>query len=639
VLSLRNSGKIVGTGPWSIKQLAYWCPLQVPLSLRQFIQAHCPPTRWKVISNLSEVLAVHAALLPNGKVLYFSGSEHDELADRTSTLHATRLWNPATEKVEQVGGTPSGDLFCCGHCLLPNGNVLVAGGTAEYDKTAPDPHGAVHHFTGIELAHIFDWRKNSWRSTGSMRDGRWYPTCVTLPDGRVLAMSGHSAGGPQHENTTLDFYNPSSEAWTNVSATPSLIETVPSLFRIPIVVFGIIVGYIEVMPMVYYPRLHVLPTGEVFSSTALRVAGSENRMTRMLNPTTLTVTEVAEPPGSPALGAVVLMAMVYSRSAFASVLLPLKPPAYEARILICGQKQPLLFEPGRSDLGWQAGSERPYAMRAYANAVLTPDGKVLLVGGATSERGPFSLGPAPPIGSEIGGYDRDAIPYPEQYDPDTNTWQTLDSPPYPEPEGPIARVYHSVALLLPDGRVWIAGSNHDSDRNKGGVRRDDPNKGDARELRMEVYSPPYLFSGTDDNGNPIPALRPRVERVDPFAFYGQQFTIYTPDAPDIAAVALIRCSTVTHAFNPDQRYVGLAIDQRTSTSLGVSAPPTPEIAPPGYYMLFVLNYEGTPSHAKFLRLQPTLRQFLRSGGFDPNGGIRGPMRDASVSSVRAFMRI
>ena len=81
MLSLRNSGKIVGTGPWSIKQLAYWCPLQVPLSLRQFIQADCPPTRWKVISNRSEVLAVHAALLPNGKVLYFSGSEHDELAD------------------------------------------------------------------------------------------------------------------------------------------------------------------------------------------------------------------------------------------------------------------------------------------------------------------------------------------------------------------------------------------------------------------------------------------------------------------------------------------------------------------------------------------------------------------------------
>jgi hypothetical protein len=392
------------------------------------------------------------------------------------------------------------------------------------------------------------------------------------------------------------------------------------------------------MPMVYYPRLHVLPTGEVFSSTALRVAGRDElvRMTRILDPTTQALREVADPPPGGTLGAVVFMASVYSRSAFASVLLPLKPPAYEARILICGQKQPRLFDPNNSHLGWQeAGSERPYAMRAYVNAVLTPDGKVLLVGGASSERGPFGFWQAPPIGSEIGGYDEDAIPYAEQYDPDANTWQTLDSPPDP----PIARVYHSVALLLPDGRVWIAGSNHDSDRNRGGVRRDDPNEGDARELRMEVYSPPYLFSGTDDKGNPIPALRPRVERVAPFAFYGQQFTIYTPDAPDISTVALIRSSTVTHAFNPDQRYVGLAIDQRTSTSLGVTAPPTPEIAPPGYYMLFVLNNEGTPSHAKFLRLQPTLRQFLRSRGLDPNRGIRAPMRDASVSSVRAFMGI
>src|SRR5215218_7111852 len=139
MLSLRNSGKIVGTGPWSIKQLADWCPLQFPLSLRLFIQANCRPTRWKVILKWdSQILAVHAALLPNGRVLYFSGSEHDELADRISTLGATRLWNPATEKVEQVEGTSSGDLFCCGHCLLPNGNVLVAGGTAEYDRTAPD---------------------------------------------------------------------------------------------------------------------------------------------------------------------------------------------------------------------------------------------------------------------------------------------------------------------------------------------------------------------------------------------------------------------------------------------------------------------------------------------------------------------
>jgi hypothetical protein len=85
-----------------------------------------------------------------------------------------------------------------------------------------------------------------------------------------------------------------------------------------------------------------------------------------------------------------------------------------------------------------------------------------------SERGPFGF-----LWAEAGGEDNDRIPAAERYRPDTNTWQVLSFPKY----DPVPRVYHSVALLLPDGRVWIAGSNHDSQRNKGGVREDDPSKG------------------------------------------------------------------------------------------------------------------------------------------------------------------
>lgn len=197
---------------------------------------------------------------------------------------------------------------------------------------------------------------------------------------------------------------------------------------------------------------------------------------------------------------------VYARAAFASVMLPLKPPSYGVRILICGEQQARFFEPNNAHLGWRnAGSPRPYPMRAYLNAILLPDATVLVVGGSMSERGPFG-----PVGTETGGEDISRIPAAERYNPNTNTWEVLSFPTY----DPIPRVYHSVALLLPDGRIWIAGSNHDSARNKGGVREDDPGKGDARELRMELYSPPYLFAKdatgsdiSDAAGNPVLARR------------------------------------------------------------------------------------------------------------------------------------
>src|SRR5512147_2232658 len=98
--------------------------------------------RWELLGN-SEVLAVHGALLPSGKVLYFSGSQHDETP---TSVDATRLWNPENGRVEYVPSPRTlinepVDLFCCGHSLLASGELLVAGGTEKYDKAAPVPHG------------------------------------------------------------------------------------------------------------------------------------------------------------------------------------------------------------------------------------------------------------------------------------------------------------------------------------------------------------------------------------------------------------------------------------------------------------------------------------------------------------------
>ncbi len=117
------------------------------------------------------------------------------------------------------------------------------------------------------------------------------------------------------------------------------------------------------------------------------------------------------------------------------------------------------------------------------------------------------------------------------------------------------------------------------------------------ERRLEIYSPAYLFN-TDNT----PAVRPAITAVTPGAVgYGATFQVTTPDAAQIASVVLVRPGAATHAFDMEQRLVGLSYTAGSGV-LTVTAPPNGNIAPPGYYMLFVLNAAGTPSVARFVRV-------------------------------------
>ena len=204
---------------------------------------------------------------------------------------------------------------------------------------------------------------------------------------------------------------------------------------------------------------------------------------------------------------------------------------------------------------WRTVASMTFARR-QSPAVVLPDGKVLVVGGTG--------GP---------GFDNEKNPVlaAELWDPATEKWSVLPSMQVP-------RGYHGVALLLPDGRVAVGGSGEGAGAL--GVHTD-----------FEFYSPAYLANGQ----------RPTVTAAPSALRYGQSFFVGTPAPANISAVCLIKLGSDTHAFDFDLRRVPLAFVQ-TSGGLTVSAPASGTIAPPGFYMLFVLDSNGVPSVARMVQV-------------------------------------
>jgi Domain of unknown function (DUF1929) len=261
------------------------------------------------------------------------------------------------------------------------------------------------------------------------------------------------------------------------------------------------------------------------------------------------------------------------------VLLPLLPEEnYRVRVLAIGGggvDREVFYQGGHDDelatdtvelldLGaahpqWQFVASMHHA-RVLCDSVLLPTGEVLVVGGSSTGKSDVAVDPV--LRTEL-------------YDPGGDTWTELAPIHCPH-------MYHSTALLLPDGRVMRGG--------KDGQFQRDPYK--YFEHRLEIFSPPYLFAGA----------RPRITSAPAAGHYGHDIHITCPAAGDIARVALIRCGAVTHNFHMDQRYVGLHIGHRAGNELTLKLPPNARVAPPGSYMLFVVNTAGVPSVAHIVKM-------------------------------------
>lgn len=213
------------------------------------------------------------------------------------------------------------------------------------------------------------------------------------------------------------------------------------------------------------------------------------------------------------------------------------------------------FNGGIAGSSWRRLADMNFG-RTNVNAVVLPNGKILIIGGHSNGQ---KWSPTPVLQTET-------------YDPATDKW-TLGAPlNFP-------RQYHSECVLLLDGRVLAAG----------GVA---PGTPDPDQHSLELYSPGYLSLGA----------RPVISAAPPSVTYGSTFAIDTPQAVNVSAVVLLAPISVTHHTDAGQRYIKLPIDTNTATTLQTTAPASGNIAPPGFYMLFIVNNQGVPSEGRFITI-------------------------------------
>ncbi|OLD16801.1 MAG: hypothetical protein AUJ01_09945 [Acidobacteria bacterium 13_1_40CM_3_65_5] len=384
-----------------------------------------------------------------------------------------------------------------------------------------------------------------------------------LADGRLITLGGWDRSGAGLGLTEVDIFEPNTQAW--IRARPMVFKRwYPTATRLPdgriLAVSGARNSLTDIVdiPEVYdpatdtwtsltaatraipmYPFLFVLPDGGVISVGNSEVAS--RTQTLDLSTSTWTIVDNRLIDGG---SAVMFQPGKFMKAGTAADSGNAGLAAPTAFVLDMTQPAP----------AWQPTGSMAFP-RSFHNLTMLPDGTTLVTGGGT-DRSAFNTA--------------NAILAAEVWSPASGAWTTLASMVTP-------RLYHSTALLLPDARVLVAGGGSDT--------------GVADQPTAEIFSPPYLFKGP----------RPTIAAVGSTLAYGTPFTVATPDNASIASVTLIPTGSVTHAFNQNQAFQTLAFEA-TPDGLSVTAPANANLAPPGYYMLFIVNSIGVPSVAAFVNL-------------------------------------
>ena len=583
--------------------------------------------------------AIHAALLHTGKVLIVAGSGNEQKKFDKGSFD-TVLWDPKTDTFKKIP-TPD-DFFCSGHAQLPSGRMLVAGGTARYEQLDgevkragggmrvknenPDKAMVLKKGTrfrspaGVEYVSRFAVKipkakrtqAITYNSRGVMQP---WKTKVTASEARVFVEA--TEDGPLSETDRQAQYEIVGLKGKDADNTYGLSEKITldkqdfQGIRAAYEFDPVAEKYIPVDPMEkarWYPTLVGLDDGRVLAVSGLDDVGMiDPGDNEIYDPATKKWTPGPKRyfPTYPALFLTKGGKLFYPASnagygpadqgreaglwdlktnkfekvpglrdadeteTSASLLLP---PAQDQKVMILGgggvgeskkaTPRTAVVDLKKDNPTFEDGPNLPQGTR-YLNSVIMPDDSVFTTNGSTDYRGRSASN----------------ILKAQFYDPRANAFHTAASPR-------VGRNYHSEALLLPDGRVATFGSDplYDDQQNT---------KLGHFEQRMEIFTPPALHK----NGKNRPVLGAGPQELDA----AHRATFATEHPERVVKARLMRPSAVTHTTDVEQRSIELGLT-KNGHSVTVDVPTDRALVPPGWYMLFVTDAQGTPSEAKWIQV-------------------------------------
>ncbi len=473
--------------------------------------------RWSPKMSL-HIVPGAGSQLTDGRILFWSAADRMNYIPGLGKTQAA-FFDPATGMSTEKEVIETGhDMFCPGTTHLADGRVLINGGK------------------NSEKTTIYNPAKNQWLTASPMNIARGYQANTILPDGTVFTFGGSWSGNPGVAKNAEVWASNQWRTLRNVSLEPNFYAESTLLTQSD--------NHFWLLPMSNGRTLHVGPGTKMHwidteGDGDVEPLGDRADDDSAINGAVAMydIDRVLKLGGARDYGDAYAAKVDASNSAYS--------------IEMSGDGK--IFTTKLSPMKHK---------RIFANTVVLPDGRVIVVGGQTKPR-LFS--------------DDNAVMTPEIWDPITRTFSELPAPP-----DLIARNYHSVALLLSDGRVIVGG---------GGMHGDS----DIDHPDVQILSPPYLF--TEDGR---PAVRPKILSAPTSALNGERFQVSTDQR--ISSFVLIRLGSATHTINNDQRRIPLDFADMTNNVYQVKIPANRGIAIPGFYMLFALSSNGVPSVAKFIRV-------------------------------------
>ncbi|KAJ8768370.1 hypothetical protein K2173_021523 [Erythroxylum novogranatense] len=513
---------------------------------------------WHLLQESIGISAMHMQLLHNNKVVIYDRTDfgrsnlslpggqcrfdpHDRVLKVDCTAHSI-IYNIAANTFQPL--KVQTDTWCSSGALLPNGTLVQTGGYNDGDHV-------LRTYTPCD-DDICDWVE--FRQYLSRR--RWYATDQILPDGRIIIVGGRGEFSyefyPNHPPTRyflLEFLRHTNDENENN----------------------------------LYPFLHLLPDGNLFIFANTRAILFDYNLNQVIR-------EYPEIPGGDARN--------YPSSG-SSVLLPLDENGdinRDVEVVVCGGAPKTAFPLARQGILITSSStcgrlrvndQKPLWVmegmpipRVMGDMLLLPTGDIIIINGAQRGTAGWELASEPATTPII------YRPY------EVQSWRYSVMTPSARP-----RMYHSTAILLPDGRVLVGGSNPHIYYNFTGVEF-------PTDLSLEAFSPPYLSTEYS-------SIRPRILAFKERIKYGEtlfvKFSLQNLLAQKAVSVRIVAPSFTTHSFSMNHRMVvlrmvGFSSENSDTYTSKVAGPSTMNIAPPGYYLLFVVH-AGIPSYGEWVHIE------------------------------------